>query len=45
MLIAFAFPKLHTVKDMVRPLPKKHGFRTPLQSQHVKGPETIVKCA
>ena len=31
------FWKLETVKEMVGPLYKKHRFRTPFDSQHVKG--------
>ena len=39
---ATLFPKLQTVKDFVRPLSKKQGFRTSFDSQHVKGSETLV---
>ena len=35
--------KLHNVKDFVKPLSKKHCFRTPFDSQHVKGSQTFVK--
>ena len=47
MIIALAnvFPKLPTVKDLVRPPSKKHCFRTPFDSQHVKGSQTLVKSA
>ena len=45
IFIAIAFPKLQTVKDLVRPLSKKCRFRTPFESQHVKGPQTFVKSA
>ena len=38
IVIANVFPKLKTVKDLVRPLAKKHRFRTPLDNQHVKAP-------
>ena len=34
--IANVFPKLQTVKNFVRPLPKKHRFGTCFDSQHVK---------
>ena len=44
IFIAIAFPKLQTVKDFVWQLSKKRRFRTPIESQHVKGPQTIVKC-
>ena len=37
------FQKLQTVKDLVRPLSKKHRFRTPFDNQHIKTSETIVK--
>ena len=43
IFIAIAFPKLQTVKDSVRPLSKKRRFRTPFESQHVKGHQTFVK--
>ena len=45
IFIAFAFPKLQTVKDMVRQLSKKCRFRTAFKSQHVKGLQTFVKSA
>ena len=45
IVIATLFRKLQTVKDLVRPLFKKHRFRTPLDSQHVKGSQTFVKSA
>ena len=37
--------KLQAVKDLVRPLCKKQCFTTPFDSQHVKGPQTLVKTA
>ena len=43
MVIPNVFPKLETVKDLVRPLSKKYRLRTFLDSQHVKGPQTLVK--
>ena len=43
--IATVFPKLETVKDLVRPLSKKYRFRTFLDSQHVKGSQTLVNSA
>ena len=43
IVIANVLPVLQTVKDFVRPLPKKHGFRTYFDSQHVKGSQTLVK--
>ena len=36
IVIANLFRKLQTVKDLVRPLSKKHRFRTPFDSQHLK---------
>ena len=39
--IAYAFPKLQLAKDFVRPMSKKHRFRTPFNSQHVKVSQTI----
>ena len=43
--MADAFPKLHNVKDFVRPLSKKRRLKTSFDSQHVKGPQTLVKAA
>ena len=43
IVIANVFRKLQTVKDLVRPLSKKSRFRTPFDSQHVKGSQTLVK--
>ena len=43
IFIATLFRKLQTVKDLVRPLSKKHGFRKPFDSQPVKGYQTLVK--
>ena len=43
IVIATLFRKSQTVKDLVRPLSKKHCFRTLLDSQHVKGSQTLVK--
>ena len=37
------FRKLKTVKNLVKPLSKKHSFRTSFDSQHVKGSQTLVK--
>ena len=45
MVIATLFRKLQTVKDLVRPLSKKHRFRMPLDRQHVKGSQTLAKSA
>ena len=45
IVIAPLFRKLQTVKDLIRPLSKKHRFRAPFDSQHVKASQTLVKCA
>ena len=45
IVISKVFPKLPTVKDLVRPLSKKRCFRTPFDSQHVKESQTFVKSA
>ena len=37
------FRKLQNVKNVVRPLFKKHRSRTPFHSQHVKQSQTAVK--
>ena len=37
IVIANIFPKLQTVKDLLKPLSKKRHFRTSFNSQHVKG--------
>ena len=39
------FPKLKTVKDVVRQMSKEPRFRTPFDSQQVKGSQTLVKSA
>ena len=41
--IATLFRKLHTVKELVRPLFKKHYLRQYFDSQHIKGSQTLVK--
>ena len=45
ILRAYVFQKLKTAKEMVRHMPKNARFGTPLDSQHVKGPETLPKSA
>ena len=45
IVIANVFPKLQTVKDLVRPLSKKRCLRTSFESQPVKGFENLVKSA
>ena len=41
--IANAFPKLQTVKILVRPLSKKCRFRTRFDNQHVKPSQILAK--
>ena len=43
IVIATLFRKLHTLKDLVRPLFKKHRNRNSFDNQHVKEPDTLVK--
>ena len=43
IVIPTLFQKLQTVKDVVTALSKKHRFRTPFDSQHVKGSQTLLK--
>ena len=43
IVIANLFPKLQTKKNLARPLSKKFYFRTPFDSKHVKGTQTLVK--
>ena len=45
IVIANVFPKLQTVKDLVRPLSKKRRFRTCFDSQHVKASQILSKSA
>ena len=43
IVLATLLQKLETLKEFVIPLSKKHRFRTPFVSQHVKGSQTLVK--
>ena len=43
IVIPTLFRKIQTVNDVVKPLSKKQGFRTPFDIQHVKGSETLVE--
>ena len=45
LVITTLFRKLETVKDLFRPLSEKYLFRTPFDSKHVKGSQTLVKSA
>ena len=42
-LIAYLFPKLQTVKNMVRQIFKVPRFRAPLDGQYVKASQTLMK--
>ena len=44
VVIATLLRNLQAVKDLVRLLFKKHSFRTPFESTHVRGSQTLVKC-
>ena len=39
----YLFHKLQTTKNLVRPMCKKRYFRTPLDSQHVRESQTLVR--
>ena len=43
IVILTLFRKLQNVKDLVRQLSKKHCFKAPFDSEHVKGSQTLVK--
>ena len=43
IVIANVFPKLQTVKILVRPLSKKRRFRTRFDSEHVKASQMPAK--
>ena len=43
VVIANVFPKLQTVKNVLRPLSKQHRFRTTFDSQHVQQFQALVK--
>ena len=45
LVITTLLRKLETVKDLFRPLSEKYLFRTPFDSKHVKGSQTLVKSA
>ena len=45
IVIANVFPKLQTVKDLVRPCSKKCRFRTPFDSQYIKASPERMKSA
>ena len=41
----YVFPKSQTPKDLDRPMSKRRYFRTPFDSQHVKGSKRHMKSA
>ena len=43
IVIATLFRKLQNVKNLVRPLSKKHTFGALFHSQHVKESQTLLK--
>ena len=43
IVIATLLSKVQTVRNLVRPFSKKHRFRTPFDSEPVKGTQTLVK--
>ena len=45
IVIATLIRKLHIVKELVRPLFKKHRLRNSFESQYIKGYQTLVKTA
>ena len=45
IVIATLLPEQVTVKDLVRPLSRKHRLRTPFDNQHFRGSQTLVKYA
>ena len=45
IVIATLLRHLQAVKDLLKLLSKSHRFRTPFDSQHVKGCQTLVKSA
>ena len=44
-LIGYVLSKIETAKNVVRQMSKKLSFRTPFNSQYVKGSQTLVKSA
>ena len=43
IVITNVFPKLATLKILLRPLSKKHLFKTRFDSQHVKASQILAK--
>ena len=44
-LLVDGFPKLQTLKDVVRQMSKDTRLRTSFNSQHVRESQTLPKCA
>ena len=42
-LIAYAFPKLTTTKNVLRQMPKSSRFREPLDKRHGKRAEALIQ--
>ena len=42
-LIAYAFPKLPTTKNVLRQMPKSSRFREPLDKRHGKRAEALIQ--
>ena len=42
-IIADVFSNLWTAKYVVKEMSKKTGFKTPFDSQHLKGSQTLLK--
>ena len=42
-LIAYAFPKLTTTKNLLRQMPKSSRFREPLEKRHGKRAEALIQ--
>ena len=42
-LIAYAFPKLTTTKNVLRQMPKSSRFREPLDKRHGKRTEALIQ--
>ena len=45
IVIATSFRNLQTVKEFVTAISKKHRFRTPFDSEHVKGSHALLNSA
>ena len=43
--MSYVFPKLQTMKDVVRQMSKKSGLRRPFDKEHDKRSQTLLKSA